>query len=160
MGADQVNQDAVPVFHGSHEGPCKCPAWGPYDGPRVQPYPSAGDASQEAGVATSSGRPASLGKAWEPIFDWLAANGVDEWLPEHPQFVTRGRPGSGTLTYTAYVWDGPRGWDSSHIRRADEGGAVTELREVPLLQEPSEDVRELCHSRPTLVEHDPSWMDG
>lgn len=77
------------------------------------------------------------------VYEWLKANGVDEWLPDEPDIYVAG----GELTYTAWVWDGPRGWDMDHVRVEDRGGGpagVFELRTVPLLVPLTDRVRELA----------------
>lgn len=71
------------------------------------------------------------------VYDWLAANGVNEWLPENP--IVEIDPTAGTIRYTAFVWDGPRGWDADHMRVVGNDVA-REWRTVPLLVPPSRDV--------------------
>lgn len=69
-----------------------------------------------AGSATTTPekrRPADLSAAYNTVLDWLAANGVDEWLPQQVNVLVD-EP-EGTLTYTAFPWDGERGWDPEHI---------------------------------------------
>lgn len=70
------------------------------------------------------------------VYDWLKANGVDEWLPEGST-ITLDRDAR-TITYTSFVWEGPRGWDAMNFR-ADDVAAPTERRTVPLLVEPDAD---------------------
>ncbi|MEU8023779.1 hypothetical protein AB0B88_16340 [Micromonospora haikouensis] len=78
---------------------------------------------------------------YNELYDWLAANGIDEWLPESPTFVIN--PAAGTLTYTGHAWTGPRGWDPQHMA-SSPGGDVIERRTVPLLAPPTDRIRELC----------------
>lgn len=56
------------------------------------------------------------------VYDWLAANGVDEWLPDKPTIVVRGQ----RLEYEAFLWDGAaRGWDDAGIADAvDDTGRM------------------------------------
>lgn len=68
-------------------------------------------------------------------YDWLAANGVNEWLPEQP-VIEIDRP-AGTLRYTAYQWSGPRGWDAEHLRLIGDDVA-REWRTVPLVVPPDD----------------------
>lgn len=81
------------------------------------------------------------------VYDWLAANGVDEWLPQRPAFHVEGGD-TPTLTYTSYLWSGERGWDAEHIARredlGDRGDTLTELRTVPLLVAADDRVRAAC----------------
>lgn len=72
------------------------------------------------------------------VYDWLALNGINEWLPQGPTLDIRGD----RLTYTAFVWNGPRGWDSSHIAMR-RGEAPVERRTVPLLVPLTARIREL-----------------
>lgn len=74
------------------------------------------------------------------LFDWLHLNGVDEWIPPKPQFEVV----DGELTYTAYQWTGPRGWDKNCILAGGARGPATEFRTVPLLVEPTDRIRELA----------------
>lgn len=76
-------------------------------------------------------------------YDWFGRNGVDEYVPEGVAPVVVDEA-AGTLTYTAFVWDGPRGWDSAHIALTpDRSEAATERRSVPLVEAPSPEVCEI-----------------
>lgn len=72
------------------------------------------------------------------IYDWFAANGVDEWVPDDfgPVEVDTG---AGTLTYTAFTVElgGERGWGREWI------GPGTERRTVALVEPPSQHIRTL-----------------
>ncbi len=73
------------------------------------------------------------------LYDWLAANGVDELVPQDPTFEIDEE--AGTFTYSSFVWAGERGWNLEHL---DVDGAVlTGQRTVPLLVPPSGRVLEL-----------------
>lgn len=77
-----------------------------------------------------SARPESLTKEpYVAAYDWLAANGIDEWLPAHAAITVR----RGQITYTGFQFEnGRRGYDASAILvRGDD--AVTEERTVPLV---------------------------
>lgn len=85
------------------------------------------------------------------IYEWLAANGVDEWLPEHPAITINQQ--TSTITYTAFVWTGPRGWDMDHTL-GDRDGPLTERRTVPLVASlDGETALRIAHMRaePTIV---------
>ncbi len=69
-------------------------------------------------------------------YDWLAANGVDEMLPEDPRICID--QDSGTISYTAFGWDGPRGWDAANIGITATHDVRTERRTVPLVVAPDE----------------------
>lgn len=62
------------------------------------------------------------------VYDWLAENDVDEWLPEHPVIVVS----CGRIRFTAF---GPAGWDFTSITRWNSYDTVT--RSVPLVTRPS-----------------------
>jgi hypothetical protein len=64
-------------------------------------------------------------------YEWLAANGIAEWIPYEPVFHVH----DGQLTYTSYLWaEGRRGWDPEQFEWPDPGAEPpTELRTVPLL---------------------------
>lgn len=76
---------------------------------------------------------------FDELYDWLALNGVDEWLPEGPTFTIK----DGALTYTAYVWNGPRGWSGERIVVDGKGKAAVEQRTVPMVVPPTPRIREL-----------------
>jgi len=77
-----------------------------------------------------------------PCYDWLEANGVDEWLPDRPMVVvdytTR------TLSYQAFVWQSDRrGWNPSDMLIVGAGANRTvaqHWRTVRLKVEPSAEV--------------------
>lgn len=71
----------------------------------------------------------------ELVYDWLAANGVNEWLPEYPAIVV----GPSRITFTSFVWLGRPGWDAEHMHPAGD----TLTRSVPLVVSPSSEVAEL-----------------
>lgn len=74
------------------------------------------------------------------FYDWLKANGVDEWLPDQPEIEVAGD----RLTYTAFRWAGERGWVADFVRApADDDDPVTEFRTVPLLTPVTPRFREL-----------------
>lgn len=80
-------------------------------------------------------RPATLKPCHRIAYDWLARNGVDEWLPENPTITIE----DGSLTYTSYRWSGPRGWDVENIERTDDkAGLMAEDRTVPLVVPPDD----------------------
>lgn len=63
------------------------------------------------------------------VYDWLAENGVNEWLPENPRIVVAGQQ----IVFTAFVWvKGPAGWDHEHMHPDMD----TITRTVPLLKPP------------------------
>jgi hypothetical protein len=82
---------------------------------------------------------------WTPdtlaVYDWLRANGVDEWLPQHPTITTDGQ----TLTYSTLQWDGERGWDASNIRPFQPHEPAT--RTVPLQEPMPANVRAILDAR-------------
>lgn len=83
---------------------------------------------QDQGAA-ADGRPGWLPGEYHELYDWFAANGVHEWLPDHLIATTRG----GQLTFTAFRWVGDRGFDADNIRLpVDDQDPVTEPRTVPL----------------------------
>lgn len=45
--------------------------------------------------------------------DWLAANGIDELLPAHPEVTVYA--GARRIEYSSFVWEGERGWDPRNI---------------------------------------------
>lgn len=95
-------------------------------------------------AAQGSGRPDV--EAVAEVYDWLALNGVSEWLPPNPVFTIRG----GRLIYTSYLWAGPRGWDINGVATVTGSGGqsepATHLQEVPLLVAPTDRVRELARA--------------
>ena len=73
------------------------------------------------------------------LFDWMAQNGVDEYLPEHPKVKIV----DGALTYWSFVWDGPRGFKGEGIAvHPTESDALYEWRTVPLIVNPPAEVME------------------
>lgn len=72
------------------------------------------------------------------VYDWFAANGVNEWLPESPVIEVSGD----SITYTAFVWErgARRGWNFDDVRLDADGSAVLERRTVPLRVAPSPQV--------------------
>jgi hypothetical protein len=68
------------------------------------------------------------------LYDWLAANGIDEWIPEDPLIQVVG----GEIRYQSFVWDGARGWDIDSIV-VDDYGPLFEERRVPLVR-PADDL--------------------
>jgi hypothetical protein len=72
------------------------------------------------------------------VVDWLAGNGIDEWVPREPTFTVAGDE----ITYTAYVYeDDQRGWDASKMAVGRDFDVLTEERTVPLRVPPTEQVR-------------------
>lgn len=68
----------------------------------------------------------------EAIYDWLAANGVSEWLPENPRIAVA----DGAIVFSAFAWVGPAGWNLANIHPTfDEV-----IRTVPLRCPPTSDV--------------------
>ncbi len=67
------------------------------------------------------------------IYAWLEANGIREWVPDHPQITVD--LNSGTITYVAFRFDGPR--DPAEMTTMPTGDL--ELRTVPLKQPPDTD---------------------
>jgi hypothetical protein len=92
------------------------------------------------------------------IYDWLLANGVDEMLPERPTITID--EAAGAITYTAFVWDGPRGWDANNWRLtpANDGAhdVVTEMRTVPLRVTPDGRVADLFRAGSGTTAFDPT----
>lgn len=121
--------------------------------PPHQPGPEDLPATQPAG------KPERFTAEEKTVIDWMLANGVDEWLPWQPSFHVEGGP-TPTLTYTAHMWTGSRGWDPEHIARANSnlnGGGQempTELRTVPLLVAPDDAVRAACRAQNLLLSGD------
>lgn len=68
------------------------------------------------------------------VYDWLAANGIREWLPENPVIVVA----DNRIVFSAFVWTGPPGWDPQHIHPDFD----TVTRTVPLQVPPSPRVAE------------------
>lgn len=85
-------------------------------------------------VTTSrTSRPELSPPAAKHLYDWLAKNGIDEWIPAYPKIVVSG----GQLTYTAFAFSGPRGYDAEHIALTpDKTDVEYEMRTVPLLVMP------------------------
>ncbi len=69
------------------------------------------------------------------VYAWLAANGINEPLPEDPTIVVAGN----RIIYTSFVWLGPPGWDAEHMH--PDGDTIT--RTVPLLQPPDDEVADI-----------------
>lgn len=109
---------------------------------------------------TTSTIPASIRRGFTEeqalVYDWLAANGVAEWIPETCNI----RVGRGRLVYDSFVWnDGvERGFNSDFAVTGDPGlservlaiaaadaigpgEAIIEERLMPLLVPPSDEVR-------------------
>ncbi len=80
-----------------------------------------------------------LAPAFAEVYDWLRANGVDEWIPEPGQVWAAG----GQLTYLAWQWAGRRGWDVNNILVVD-GREQTEWRTVPLTAPVTARIRQLA----------------
>lgn len=74
------------------------------------------------------------------VCDWLAANGIDEWLPEQPTFLVQDEPFKKRIIYRGWKFDGERGYDVNSIA---EGYArlLEEDRIVPLLEPVTDEVR-------------------
>lgn len=87
-----------------------------------------------------AGRP-QMQPPYDELYDWLVANGINEWIPEAP--ALRIDPAAGTLTYTSYLWSGPRGWSADGFQVDADGDPAVEQRTVPLVVPPSERIREL-----------------
>ncbi len=83
-------------------------------------------------------RPELTGELLE-VYEWLRANGVDEWVP--PGLLVRVE--GTTLAYTAYVWSGPRGWDMSQV----QAGLPVETRRVRLRRPVTGRVRQLARQQ-------------
>lgn len=85
-----------------------------------------------------SARPESLTKEpYAAAYDWLAANGIDEWLPEGGTIKVKG----GRITYTAFQFEGGRrGYDGADIVVKGDV-AATEQRTVPLVVPLTDKVR-------------------
>lgn len=60
------------------------------------------------------------------LYDWLKANGVDEWIPIKPEIRVHG----GKLSYRSFNWDGPRGWDAANLSPDQDDQP---MRTVPLV---------------------------
>lgn len=89
------------------------------------------------------GRPGYIQGDAAVICDWLAANGIREWVPENLS-VHVDTSGDPLLTYTSHLWRGERGWDGGNIAVRGEGEdrlTEVELRTVPLLMPPDDAVR-------------------
>jgi hypothetical protein len=79
--------------------------------------------------------PEWIGPHHQIFYDWLSANGIDEWIPEDPLIQIVGRE----IRYLSFVWaNGERGWDMDRIV-VDDYGAPLEERRVPLVR-PVDDV--------------------
>jgi hypothetical protein len=99
------------------------------------------------GAMAATTRPKSVTKnlnaAEGIVYDWLAANGVDEWIPERPTFTVD----AGTLTYSAWRWQvdrggrSLRGWDVGNVELAGAYDIAREDRTVPLVSPLTERVR-------------------
>ncbi len=58
--------------------------------------------------------PASAAQA--AVMDWLAANGIDELIPEQPTFLVQDEPFVKRIVYRAFKFDGDeRGYDMGKI---------------------------------------------
>jgi hypothetical protein len=106
-------------------------------------------------------RPAMPAPDVAEVYDWLGANGINEWLPDGFHVTIVGDQ----LTYTGWKWAGERGWNWSNV----VPGGAHEDRTVPLLHPPTDRVRELFTGLGlTLVERpspaepagDASWLSG
>lgn len=75
------------------------------------------------------------------VLDWLAANGIDEWLPERPTITID--YGLSQITYTAFQFTGERGWDVANLA-SHRDDIHTEERTVPLLVSPTDRIRALA----------------
>lgn len=70
---------------------------------------------------------------YRTVYDWLAANDVREWLPDHPMFFLRGD----RLRYTAWSYDDDaRGFHHDYLTGPD-GQGIVEMRNVPLRVPPT-----------------------
>lgn len=90
------------------------------------------------------GRPKLTSRNHEIVAGWLAANGIDEWIP-----TEQGEPAkvvvdaaAGTITYRAFLWmAGKRGWNSDYwVYEGDSDMPGMEERVVPLLAPLTPDV--------------------
>lgn len=81
-------------------------------------------------MSTTPQVPDSVVGETRPGYEWLAANGVAEWLPETPII----RVHDGQLSYTSFLWaEGGRGWDPEQFEWPDPNTAPpTRMRAVPL----------------------------
>jgi hypothetical protein len=115
---------------------------------------AARDSARRAAEARRAGkvRPGFFTPEVVEFYDWLQANGVDEWLPEHPRIHV----GNGQLTYTAFRWEGERGWDLDAVWMPEgDGDVVVQMRTVRLRSPVTARVRELAGMLPLqLVEGD------
>ncbi len=106
----------------------------------MQPDPTPFHRAPDGTVTRAARRP------WEgdgdedlkATYDWLKANGVDEWLPEQPTITVD--KAANTLTYDAFGWEGARGWDGGNIAVDNDGNVVTERRFVKLVQVPDANI--------------------
>ncbi len=73
------------------------------------------------------------------VYDWLAQNWVNEWLPENPRVVVAGQQ----IVFTSFVWvNGRGGWDMEAVRRLHPD-YDTVTRRVPLRVPPPPEVVEI-----------------
>jgi len=79
-------------------------------------------------------KPRNLPPAVGAVYGWLAANGICEWLPEHPIIEV----GLDSISYTAFGFmsDSCRGWEPQYMA-VEDGAVVVEWRTVPLRAWPS-----------------------
>ncbi len=83
---------------------------------------------------------ARMGNAAE-VYGWLRANGVDELIPHNPTITV----GGGQLSFTAYEWDGPPGWDYNRVKRKKEQDVALHVeRTVPLVRPVTPRLRQLA----------------
>ena len=84
---------------------------------------------------------AGRGGALVTVYKWLAANGVEEWLPNEPTIEVTDTE----LTYDAFVWQTQvqRGFNASMLCGRD-GYPMVKPRTVPLLEPPSLGVLAAC----------------
>jgi hypothetical protein len=72
------------------------------------------------------------------VSDWLAANGIDELLPDQPTFVV----GHGRIIYGGFKFeDDERGYDTDKILSDGIATVLREDRIVPLVSELTDEVR-------------------
>ncbi len=89
----------------------------------------------------------------EELLDWLAANGIDEYVPEDTTFDIV----DGQISYTSFVWSEghERGWDR-HIKVTTdddptaEHDTVYETRTVPLREPVTDRIRNLFAAEPHM----------
>ncbi len=84
----------------------------------------------------------------QAVMAWLEANGVAEWLPEHP--VIEVWNGANEIRYSSFVWDGPRGYDSENIALHGPMGhqyLPIEQRIVPLVVPADENIERILNDR-------------